>query len=76
MHAGRTLTGMESTRAKAGGWLANYYLRGAIALVAALLSIPLGMPDGAPVLVAAGVWVALWLAALVREGYAGTDRQP
>lgn len=67
---------MASTKPKTGGWLANYYLRGVIALAVALIALALGADSGLPLLIGAAVWVALWLAAHFREGYAGTDRQP
>lgn len=68
---------MASTNAKVGGgWLANYYLRGVIALAAMVIALLLGMGDGTPLIVGVAVWVLLWLASKVREGYAGTDRQP
>lgn len=63
---------MSSTSAKPR-WLANYYLRGGIALAAAVIALLLGFEHGIPLLVLVIVWVALWLAA---RTYAGTDRQP
>jgi hypothetical protein len=33
VHAARTVRAMSQTEAKAGGWLANYYLRGLLTLV-------------------------------------------
>lgn len=76
VHAGRTLPGMTSGQKTAGAWLANYYLRGAITLTVMLISVSLGLGGGAPILLGLATWVGLWLAAKVREGYAGTDRQP
>lgn len=69
---------MASTGAKADRhWLANYYLRGLITVVAIGITLAAGSTDGTPLLVGAAVWIALWLAAKVREGYTdGTDHQP
>jgi hypothetical protein len=77
VHAGRTVRAMTSTSAKVGGgWLANYYLRGGITLGAVVIAMVLGMSDGTPLVIGVAVWTLLWLASKVREGYAGTDRQP
>lgn len=67
---------MASTETKkVGGWLANYYLRGLIALVVGAIALGLGVPPGMPLLIAAIAWVGLWLAAHVRAGYVAADRR-
>lgn len=64
---------MTSTNAKTGGWLANYYLRGLIALAAGVIALALGATSGAPLLISAVVWVGLWIASHIRAGYVGTE---
>lgn len=68
MRTGRTLTRMTSTQSnrKAGGWLANYYLRGLIALVALLVAATIPVGHGFPVIVAVIVWIGLWAASRIR----------
>lgn len=64
-----TPTGAKNDR----HWLTNYYLRGALALVAIVIALVAGLGNGAPLLIGIVVWGALWLAAKVREGYAAGD---